>query len=99
MHIPHRIVTGRKLSSARCHFFRLLHRAWHLLIERTVLLPAGGNLTRLAEQDRIDFLAQARNRALEPLWLNATAAATSDHLAPMLKKVNHRQFPMDCNKL
>ena len=25
------------------------------------------------EQDRIDFLAQARNRALEPLWLSASA--------------------------
>lgn len=25
------------------------------------------------EQDRIDFLAQARNRALEPLWLSAAA--------------------------
>lgn len=26
---------------------------------------------RADDQDRIDFLAQARNRALEPLWLNA----------------------------
>ena len=32
---------------------------------------AGGSLTRAEQQDRIDFLAQARNRALEPLWLTA----------------------------
>lgn len=43
---------------------------------------AGGNLTRGPDQDRIDFLAQARNRALEPLWLNASAATTSDFLPP-----------------
>lgn len=30
---------------------------------------AGGNLTRAPDQDRIDFLAQVRNAALEPLWL------------------------------
>ena len=35
---------------------------------------AGGNLTRQEGQDRIDFLAQARNLALEVLWLNASAA-------------------------
>ncbi|KAA6416478.1 MAG: hypothetical protein FRX49_13550, partial [Trebouxia sp. A1-2] len=33
----------------------------------------GGSLMRGEEQDRIDFLAQARNRALEPLWLSAAA--------------------------
>ena len=34
---------------------------------------AGGNLTRAPEQDRIDFLAQVRNAALEPLWLTTTS--------------------------
>ena len=36
---------------------------------------AGGSLKRGEEQDRIDFLAQARNRALEPLWLSASATS------------------------
>ena len=39
-----------------------------------VYMSAGGSLTRGAEQDRIDFLAQARNRALEPLWLTTDQA-------------------------
>lgn len=34
---------------------------------------AGGNLTRADDQDRIDFLAQVRNAALEPLWLKSTS--------------------------
>ena len=29
------------------------------------------------QQDRIDFLAQLRNRALEPLWLGAEATSES----------------------
>ena len=32
---------------------------------------------RADEQDRIDFLAQARNRALEPLWLSAAGISTN----------------------
>ena len=32
---------------------------------------------RADEQDRIDFLAQARNRALEPLWLSAAGMSTN----------------------
>lgn len=35
-------------------------------------LTAGGRLTRTPNQNRIDFLAEARNRALEPLWLNTS---------------------------
>ena len=41
---------------------------------------ADGNLTREDGQDRIDFLAQARNRALEPLWLTAGLSAHLQHL-------------------
>ena len=67
MEVPHRIVTGAAQrvalpgSPPQCQ----------------VLQPAGcagGNLTRQEGQDRIDFLAQARNLALEVLWLNGSAA-------------------------
>lgn len=33
------------------------------------LVHVDGNLTRAENQDRIDFLAQVRNAALEPLWI------------------------------
>ncbi len=42
---------------------------------------AGGSLMRGEEQDRIDFLAQARNRALEPLWLSAAALSDTSAAA------------------
>ena len=45
-------------------------------------LPAGGSLTRAKDQARIDFLAQARNRALEPLWLNSSMATSTSLLLP-----------------
>ncbi|DBA79927.1 TPA: hypothetical protein ACH3X1_008137 [Trebouxia sp. C0004] len=41
----------------------------------------GGSLMRGEEQDRIDFLAQARNRALEPLWLSAAALSETSAAA------------------
>lgn len=40
-------------------------------------MHAGGSLTRGEDQDRIDFLAQARNRALEPLWLNTARSVAA----------------------
>lgn len=43
---------------------------------------AGGSLTRAKDQARIDFLAQARNRALEPLWLNNSMATSTSLLLP-----------------
>jgi alpha-1,3-mannosyltransferase len=46
-----------------------------------VLATVGGNLTRQPEQDRIDFLAQVRNAALEPLWLE-TGSEEVAGLAP-----------------
>lgn len=36
----------------------------------------GGSLTRGEHQDRIDFLAQARNHALQPLWLSTAQSAS-----------------------
>jgi len=42
-------------------------------IQIATCLAAGGNLTRQPDQDRIDFLAQVRNAALEPLWLKVGA--------------------------
>ena len=45
-------------------------------------LRAGGSLTRAKDQARIDFLAQARNRALEPLWLNSSMATSTSLLLP-----------------
>lgn len=41
----------------------------------------GGSLMRGEQQDRIDFLAQARNRALEPLWLSAAALSDTSAAA------------------
>ena len=46
------------------------------------VLFAGGSLTRAKDQARIDFLAQARNRALEPLWLNSSMATSTSLLLP-----------------
>jgi hypothetical protein len=46
------------------------------------LVGAGGSLTRQKDQDRIEFLAQARNRALEPLWLNSSSATSTSLLLP-----------------
>lgn len=43
---------------------------------------AGGSLTRASDQDRIEFLAQARNRALEPLWLNGSLPTSTSLLLP-----------------
>ncbi len=39
-------------------------------------------MTRAKDQARIDFLAQARNRALEPLWLNNSMATSTSLLLP-----------------
>ena len=68
MEVPHRIVTGcapwpwpRPSARAACS-----SPAWPR--------HAGGDLTRQDGQDRIEFLAQARNSALEVLWLNGSAA-------------------------
>ena len=58
-------------------FARLCPCDMHVILPQTCLrtflapLTAGGSLTRAEQQDRIDFLAQARNHALEPLWLTA----------------------------
>ena len=43
---------------------------------------AGGSLTRAKDQERIEFLASARNRALEPLWLNSSLATSTSLLLP-----------------
>ena len=49
-------------------------------VTHVLWLHAGGSLTRGKHQDRIGFLAQARNRALEPLWLStAHSASMSAH--------------------
>lgn len=45
-------------------------------------LRTGGSLTRAKDQDRIEFLAQARNRALEPLWLNGSLPTSTSLLLP-----------------
>ena len=45
-------------------------------------LLTGGSLTRATDQDRIEFLAQARNRALEPLWLNGSLPTSTSLLLP-----------------
>ena len=50
--------------------------------ELRLALLAGGSLTRAKDQARIDFLAQARNRALEPLWLNSSMATSTSLLLP-----------------
>lgn len=42
-------------------------------LPQTSCYSTGGNLTREPDQDRIDFLAQVRNAALEPLWLKVTS--------------------------
>lgn len=47
-----------------------------------LVLLTGGSLTRAKDQARIDFLAQARNRALEPLWLNNSMATSTSLLLP-----------------
>ena len=39
-------------------------------------------MTRAKDQARIEFLAQARNRALEPLWLNNSMATSTSLLLP-----------------
>ncbi|KAK9812593.1 hypothetical protein WJX72_000003 [[Myrmecia] bisecta] len=54
----------------------------------------GGSLTRAKNQDRIDFLAAARNRALEPLWLNTTAVAAdgSQPHAPLGRQLHSWTF-------
>ena len=41
-------------------------------------IVAGGGLVRGAGQDRIAFLAMARNAALEPLWLSSPAVEAAD---------------------
>jgi len=56
-----------------------------------VMLFAGGSLTRAKDQARIDFLAQARNRALEPLWLNNSMATSTSLLLP--HDIEVRQLP------
>ncbi len=43
---------------------------------------AGGSLTRAKDEGRIEFLAQARNRALEPLWLNGSLPTSTSLLLP-----------------
>ena len=71
--IPHRIIIGK--SSHIC--FTRLCCLLLLLLRLLCYLHAGGSLTRGEDQDRIDFLAQARNRALEPLWLTTAHSASS----------------------
>ena len=51
---------------------RLLRACRFVRLYLLASLPVGGNLTRAPDQDRIDFLAQVRNAALEPLWLETT---------------------------
>lgn len=75
MQIPHRIVIGKQLDVFDLRLLLSLHVFECLICCKvclTALLLAGGTLTRAQQQDRIDFLASARNRALEPLWLNTT---------------------------
>ena len=54
---------------------------WLMLLEALATALAvphrvviGGNLTRMPDQERIEFLAAARNAALEPLWAPAGQA-------------------------
>ena len=49
---------------------------------RSMWVGAGGSLTRAKDQERIEFLASARNRALEPLWLNSSLATSTSLLLP-----------------
>ena len=60
MRVPHRIVVGACLMRSMLPFVSS-YCAYNSK-------SAGGSLTREPEQDRIDFLAQVRNLALEPLW-------------------------------
>ena len=59
-----------------------------------LVLLTGGSLTRAKDQARIDFLAQARNRALEPLWLNNSMATSTSLLLPHDPEV--RQADSSC---
>ncbi|BDA43762.1 Alpha-1,3-mannosyltransferase CMT1 [Coccomyxa sp. Obi] len=52
----------------------------------------GGSLTRAKDQDRIEFLAQARNRALEPLWLNGSLPTSTSLLLPHDPEVTDRKL-------
>lgn len=54
----------------------------HAMGPHLLVLLTGGSLTRAKDQARIDFLAQARNRALEPLWLNNSMATSTSLLLP-----------------
>ena len=54
----------------------------HIRAEPPQTRPAGGSLTRAKDQERIEFLASARNRALEPLWLNSSLASSTSLLLP-----------------
>eukprot|EP00884_Botryococcus_braunii_P015546 jgi/Botrbrau1/2675/Bobra.0203s0021.2 len=68
----HKQFLGRRNSPHRA-------RAWLELLQNLITamrvphrVIVGGRLTRAPNQNRIDFLAEARNRALEPLWLNTS---------------------------
>lgn len=67
MQVPHRIVVG---APRRPPGLPQRFPAWR---PQRRVMPAGGNLTRAEEQERIDFLAQVRNAALEPLWLDTVS--------------------------
>ena len=56
---------------------------------------AGGNLTRSPEQDRIDFLAEVRNAALEPLWLDVQEPAPTNSSAWFSNRKTTKLWPAD----
>lgn len=53
----------------------------------------GGSLTRGKHQDRIGFLAQARNHALEPLWLSTAQSASTGAHVEALPRVPMGRLP------
>ena len=64
-------------------------------IEQFDVCHAGGNLTRLPEQERIEFLAQVRNAALEPLWLDSPDSSARNSSSWFSNRKTQKMWPAD----
>ena len=53
--------------------FRNAYQGKHIRKMDEHVIGAPGGVPRNASEDRVQFLAAMRNRALEPLWQNASA--------------------------